>query len=88
MNKKTLYKIRLRPDGTWENVYTDGSSDQEFYQTNGHDLARLHEIRREIEREEQLKRNALMVENFIEQALEYSDLRESKIVIDHIMRMK
>ena len=25
MNKKVVWKIRLRPDGTWENVYEDDS---------------------------------------------------------------
>ena len=30
MNPKYIYKLRLRQDGTWENVYTDGSVDQEF----------------------------------------------------------
>ena len=25
MNKKVVWKIRLRPDGTWENVYGDDS---------------------------------------------------------------
>lgn len=88
MDKKILMKIRLRPDGTWEHVYNDGSTDQEFYQTSPHDLARMHQMRHEMERDAILKRNALMVENFIEQALEYSDLRESKILLEHIMRMK
>lgn len=25
MNKKVVWKIRLRPDGTWENIYEDDS---------------------------------------------------------------
>jgi hypothetical protein len=27
---KKLLKIRLRPDGEWEHVYSDGSVDQEY----------------------------------------------------------
>lgn len=82
---KKLLKIRYRSDGTWEHVYDDGSVDQEFFQMNGQDLADLYKR----EREEKLKQYAILEEMkdmLVEEAMQYSDYRESKSVINHIMR--
>ena len=85
MDKKILMKIRLRPDGTWEHVYDDGSVDQEFYQTSPSELARLHRIRHE----KLIAYHSLLElqEEFIEQALESSDCLEAKSVLNHIMKL-
>lgn len=44
--KKTLWKIKLRPDGTWEPVY--GEKDT-FYEMDGHGLARYAQEKRTLE---------------------------------------
>ena len=76
MEPKKILKIRLRPDGTWENVY-------EYYSESVDDVvkeleykmaqyAALHDLQSE----------------YIESALELSDYEESKNVLSHIMQMK
>lgn len=83
MDKKILMKIRLRPDGTWEHVYDDGSTDQEFYRTTADELADLKSMR-----ENKLKQfHALneMAEHLVEMALDLSELKEAKSVLTHIM---
>ena len=85
-DKKQLLKIRLRKDGTWEHVYTDGSVNQEFYQMNSQDLAALYTK----EREKKLKEYAILDElkdMFIEEAIDYSNYSEAKSVIDRIRKM-
>ena len=44
--KKTLWKIRLRPDGTWENVY--GEKDT-FYEMDAHGIARYTQEKRMLD---------------------------------------
>ena len=46
MNKKVVWKIRLRPDGTWENVYGEPDT---FYEMDGHGLARYTQEKRMLD---------------------------------------
>jgi hypothetical protein len=82
-DKKQLLKIRLRKDGTWEHVYTDGSVDQEFYQTSPQDLANIYKMQREKKLREYAVLDDLK-EMIIEEALNYSNYSEAKSVIAHI----
>jgi hypothetical protein len=66
-------KIRLRKDGTWENVYEDGSSDQEFTQLSNEMLVKM-----------QSKRLTEIASDYLEQAVEASGYKDAKLVIDHI----
>jgi hypothetical protein len=75
MGKKLLMKIRLRPDGTWEHVYNDGSTDQEFYELNLVELAR-------IQREKLFEQS----QEYLEEAVELSGYKDAKEVIGHIQR--
>jgi hypothetical protein len=73
MDKKILMKIRLKPDGTWEHVYNDGSTDQEFYELNIVELARM-------QREKLLNQS----QDYLEQAVELSGYKDAKEVIAYI----
>jgi hypothetical protein len=75
MDKKILMKIRLKQDGTWEHVYNDGSTDQEFYELNIVELAR-------IQREKLFNQS----QDYLEQAVELSGYKDAKEVIAHIQR--
>lgn len=75
MDKKILMKIRLKQDGTWEHVYNDGSTDQEFYELDIVELAR-------IQREKFFNQS----QDYLEQAVELSGYKDAKKVIDHIQR--
>ena len=77
MEKKVLMKIRLRQDGTWEHVYQDGSTDQEFYELNIVELARL-------QREKYLNQS----QDYLEQAVEISGYKDAIEVIDYIRKLK
>jgi hypothetical protein len=66
-------KIRLRKDGTWENVYDDGSSDQEFTELSNEMLIKM-----------QSKRLTEIASDYLEQAVEASGYKDAKMVIDHI----
>ena len=77
MDKKTLMKIRLRQDGSWEHVYDDGSVDQEFYEMNIVELAKL-------QREKYLNQS----QDYVEQAVEISGYKDAIEVIDHIRKLK
>ena len=70
-------KIRLKQDGTWEHVYQDGSVDQEFYELNIVELARL-------QREKYLNQS----QNYVEQAVEISGYKDAIEVIDYIRKLK
>ena len=70
---KHIMKIRLRKDGTWENVYDDGSSDQEFTQLSTNMLVKM-----------QSKRLSEIASDYLEEAVEASGYRDAKIVLDHI----
>jgi hypothetical protein len=69
-------KIRLRKDGTWENVYDDGSSDQEFAELSNEMLIKM-----------QSKRLTEIASDYLEQAVEASGYKDAKMVIDHIRGM-
>lgn len=77
MRKKTLMKIRLKQDGTWEHVYQDGSTDQEFYELNIVELAKL-------QREKYLNQS----QDYVEQAVEISGYKDAIEVIDYIRKLK
>jgi hypothetical protein len=77
MEKKVLMKIRLRQDGTWEHVYQDGSIDQEFYELNIVELAKL-------QREKYLNQS----QDYVEQAVEISGYKDAIEVIDYIRKLK
>jgi protein-arginine kinase activator protein McsA len=77
MEKKILMKIRLKQDGTWEHVYNDGSTDQEFYELNIVELARM-------QREKYLNQS----QDYVEQAVEISGYKDAIEVIDHIRKLK
>ena len=79
MEKKTLMKIRLRSDGSWEHVYNDGSTDQEFYQLDLHSLAHLQKHREQL---------FTMAEDYLELAVEASEYKDAKQVIDYIRGLK
>lgn len=77
MEKKILMKIRLRQDGTWEHVYEDGSTDQEFHELNIVELAKL-------QREKYLNQS----QDYLEQAVEISGYKDAIEVIDYIRKLK
>ena len=66
-------KIRMRPDGQWEHVYSDGSVDQEFYELDMEGLARLHR-----------ERLSDIAAEYLEDAVEASGFKDAKNVIDYI----
>lgn len=70
---KHVMKLRLRKDGTWENVYDDGSSDQEFTQLSTNMLVKM-----------QSKRLSEIASDYLEEAVEASGYKDAKLVIDHI----
>ena len=74
---KHIMKIRLRQDGTWENVYTDGSSDQEFTHLSNEMLVKM-----------QSKRLSEIASDYLDQAVEASGYRDAKQVIDYIRGLK
>lgn len=70
---KHIMKIRLRKDGTWENVYEDGSSDQEFTQLSPQMLAKM-----------QSKQLSEIASDYLEMAVEASEYRDARAVISYI----
>lgn len=77
MEKKILMKIRLKQDGTWEHVYQDGSVDDEFYQLNIVELAKM-----------QRAKYFEQSQDYLEQAVEISGYKDAIEVIDHIRKLK
>ena len=74
---KHIMKIRLRQDGTWENVYEDGSSDQEFTPLSTEMLVKM-----------QSKQLQEIASDYLDQAVEASGYRDAKEVIDYIRGLK
>ena len=74
---KQIVKIRLRKDGTWENVYEDGSSDQEFTYLSTEMLVKMHS--RKLQE---------IASDYLDQAVEASGYRDAKQVIDYIKGLK
>jgi hypothetical protein len=74
---KHIWKIRLRQDGTWENVYDDGSSDQEFTHLSNEMLVKMHA--RQLQE---------IASDYLDQAVEASGYRDAKEVIDYIRGLK
>jgi hypothetical protein len=74
---KHIMKIRLRKDGTWENVYDDGSSDQEFTHLSNEMLVKM-----------QAKKLNEIASDYLDQAVEASGYKDAKQVIDYIRGLK
>jgi hypothetical protein len=74
---KYIMKIRLRKDGTWENVYEDGSSDQEFTPLSNEMLIKM-----------QAKQLSEIASDYLDQAVEASGYRDAKEVIDYIRGLR
>jgi hypothetical protein len=74
---KHVMKLRLRKDGTWENVYEDGSSDQEFTPLSTEMLVKI-----------QSKQLQEIASDYLDQAVEASGYRDAKQVIDYIRGLK
>jgi hypothetical protein len=74
---KHIMKIRLRKDGTWENVYDDNSSDQEFTHLSNEMLVKMHA--RQLQE---------IASDYLDQAVEASGYRDAKQVIDYIRGLK
>jgi hypothetical protein len=70
---KHIMKIRLRKDGTWENVYDDNSSDQEFTYLSNDMLVKM-----------QSKKLSEIASDYLEQAVETSGYRDAKEVLAYI----
>jgi hypothetical protein len=70
---KHIMKIRLRKDGTWENVYDDNSSDQEFTYLSNEMLVKM-----------QAKKLSEIASDYLEQAVEASGYGDAKEVLAHI----
>lgn len=70
-------KIRLKQDGTWEHVYQDGSVDQEFYELNIVELAKM-----------QRGKYLDQAQDYVEQAVEISGYKDAIEVIDYIRKLK
>jgi hypothetical protein len=74
---KQIMKIRLRKDGTWENVYDDGSSDREFTHLSNEMLVKM-----------QSKQLSEIASDYLDQAVEASGYRDANAVINHIKGLK
>ena len=74
---KHIMKIRLRKDGTWENVYDDNSSDQEFTPLSNEMLIKM-----------QSKKLSEIASDYLEQAVEASGYKDAKEVINYIRGLK
>jgi len=74
---KHIMKIRLRKDGTWENVYDDNSSDQEFAPLSNEMLIKM-----------QSKRLNEIASDYLEQAVDASGYKDAKEVINYIRGLK
>lgn len=70
-------KIRLKQDGKWEHVYQDGSVDDEFYQLNVVELAKM-----------QRAKYFEQSQDYVEQAVEISGYKDAIQVIDYIRKLK
>ena len=81
MNDKDIWKIRLRPDGTWENVYRS-----DFYELDTDGLIAMSRGDFKDPTKELVAELEAMRDNYIEQALECGDLKEAKEVIEWIKK--
>jgi hypothetical protein len=70
---KHIMKIRLRKDGTWENVYDDNSSDQEFTYLSNEMLVKM-----------QAKKLNEIASDYLEQAVEASGYKDAKEILSYI----
>ena len=84
---KQIWKIRLKPDGTWENVYRD-----EFYELDGKSLVDWNNSKfvdpSGSARFARVERDNIetLAADLREMALGLSDLREAREVIAWVMK--
>jgi hypothetical protein len=74
---KQIMKIRLRKDGTWENVYDDGSADQGWADLTPNMLAQMHS-----------RKYTEIASDYLEQAVEASGYRDAKELLSYIKELK
>ena len=74
---KHIMKIRLRKDGTWENVYDDNTSDQEFTYLSNEMLVKM-----------QSRQLQEIASDYLDQAVEASGYKDAKEVIDYIRGLR
>jgi hypothetical protein len=74
---KQIMKIRLRKDGTWENVYDDNSSDQEFTELTPNMMVQMH-----------ARKLTEISSDYVEQAVEASGYRDAKEILSYIGSLK
>lgn len=77
---KHVMKLRLRKDGTWENIYDDGSSDQEFTHLSNEMLVKMQSKR--------LSGLSEIASDYLDQAVEASGYIDAKQVIDYIRGLR
>lgn len=80
--KKVVWKIRLRPDGTWENVYGEPDT---FYEMDPEGLVRYTQEKRLMEAK--LKEYAMLQEfkdELIDLAMEARGFEEANEIINRI----
>jgi uncharacterized protein HemY len=70
---KHIMKIRLRKDGTWENVYDDGSSDQGWAELTPTMLSQMHS-----------RKYTEIASDYLEQAVEASRYKDAKEILAYI----
>jgi hypothetical protein len=70
---KQIMKIRLRQDGTWENVYDDNSSDQEFTHLTNDMIVKMHS-----------RKYTEIASDYLDQAVEASGYRDAKEILAYI----
>ena len=83
---KKILKLRLREDGTWENVYSDGSTDQEFHELNGSSLANMYTQMRNRKMQEYMLLQDLK-EALIEEVIDHRGMPEAIEVLDRIKNL-
>jgi len=74
---KHIMKIRLRKDGTWENVYDDNSSDQEFTHLSNEMLVKMHS--RQLQE---------IASDYLEMTVEASNYKDAKEVLSRFVLQK
>ena len=85
MNKKIM-KIRLRKDGTWENIYEDGTPAEQFYELNPESLADMYTQQRTRKLQEYMILQEIK-DNIIEDVIEHRGMPEATEVINRIKNL-
>lgn len=83
---KKIIKIRLRQDGTWENVYEDGTPADEFYQLNPQGLANMYTEMRNRKMQEYMLLQDIK-EALIEDVIDHRGMPEAIEVLARIKNL-